>query len=97
MITITGYSDDIVDVEGDISEEIYGLEDGGFLAFSDGTLIQVDYDKNGVWQFYVMAKGNLYDNKVEGSVLMETNDTVTFKSGILWIVSGKELYHGRKP
>lgn len=61
------------------------------MAFSDGTLLKVEYDDNGIWRFKVICKGNLYDKKVEGSVSEDTNDKVYFKSGLVWCVFAKDM------
>lgn len=85
MTTVTGASDDLIEIDGDISEEFnsYDCNDGR-MALSDGTLLKVEYDEDGLWRFKVLHKGNLYDHKDEGSVGEDTNDVVHFKEGIKW-------------
>ena len=56
------------------------------MAFSDGTLLNVKYDENGIWRFTVIGKGNLYASKEEGCVNDDTNDVVTFNKGLKWCV-----------
>lgn len=69
QIRITGASDDLIEIEGDIREEfnVY-LEDDEerFLAISDGTLFRVVYDKDGIWRFTQIAKGSSKITKVDG-------------------------------
>ena len=54
MSTIVyGASDDLIEIDGDISEEFSSYDedgDGALLAFSTGTVLRVKYDKNGVWR-----------------------------------------------
>lgn len=51
-VTIYGSSDDLIEVEGDISEE-FG-HDNGFLFFDDGTIVQVEYNNGGVWRINII-------------------------------------------
>lgn len=46
-ITVYGYSDDLVEVEGAITEEFDCVGREGWLLFSDGTQLEVSYD--GFW------------------------------------------------
>lgn len=52
-ITITGGSDDHIIIDGDIIEQFdwWSEEDEtSYLAFSDGTLLSVIYDQDGIWK-----------------------------------------------
>jgi hypothetical protein len=53
--TIYGASDDLIEVDGAISEEF--LPDGGFgmVACSNGVLLRVTYDLDGVWRIVPLA------------------------------------------
>ena len=58
MLTIYGASDDLIEVEGDITEEFPAITDeSSLLAFSDGTLLRVRYDEDGLWRITPLAKG----------------------------------------
>ena len=85
-LVVTGYSDDIIVIEGEIHENFYVLlnEQDGFLSFSDGTLLQVEYDLDGIWRFSVLYRGNLFNRKASGNSDNKT-DEVYFKSGIKWV------------
>jgi hypothetical protein len=51
MIIIYGASDDLIEINGDQYEE-YNLYGHRFeLELSDGRLIQMIYDKGGIWRF----------------------------------------------
>lgn len=61
QIVIYGASDDLIEIEGDIVEELDGSgadasDETTWLAISDGTLLKVVYD--GCWRFTVIKKGS---------------------------------------
>ncbi len=89
MTTLTGYSDDLIELEGDLGEEIpfdRASDEGvsGHLAFSDGTLLRVVYDMGGIWRFSPVAKGALFDHIDVGSEEDDSFDVVYFKDGLKW-------------
>lgn len=89
---ITGASDDLIEISGELQEEFNAYDcKEGTMAFSDGTLLEVEYDENGIWRFKVVCKGNLYNRKVEGSVSDDTNDEVYFKDGLKWCAFSNEM------
>ena len=61
MLTVYGASDDLVEIEGDIREEFNWIpddqNDSAYVALSDGTVIEVRYDSNGVWRLNQVAVG----------------------------------------
>jgi hypothetical protein len=91
---VTGASDDLVEISGDLCEELDALDcNDGTMAFSDGTLLGVEYDKDGIWRFKVIFKGSCFDHKVEGCVNDDdgTNDVVHFKAGLLWATFAEDV------
>jgi hypothetical protein len=98
-LILSGYSDDIVYVEGDLNAEFYPgnliTEDSKceclYIAFSDGTLIGFCYEEDGIWRFSVEYQGVLYAEKIVGSIETDTNDIITFKPGIKWCLLGSTL------
>lgn len=94
-ITITGGSDDLIEIDGCITEEfnIY-LEnsgDRGFLAVSDGTLLSVQYDADGIWRFDRLVAGSAQCRKIPGDVAEDTFDIIRLKGTkeqIRWVVFG---------
>lgn len=91
---ITGASDDLIEIEGELREEFsaYNCEsDDGRIACSDGTLLKVEYDENGIWRFTALVKGSLYNRKVEGDIEADTFDEVYFKPGLKWIAFAKNM------
>lgn len=88
--TITGCSDDLIEIEGDVSEELTapGWKDdfeGGYLTCSDGTALRFEYDRDGIWRFVPIMKGTLFDRVEQGSVQEDTFDVVHFKDGLKWV------------
>lgn len=93
-IEIYGASDDLIEIEGDIREEFSALgcdEDRAWLALSDGTLLGVRYDEDGVWRF-VKLLGGASVTIVQAPPNDEDNysDRVTVESVIDWIVMGTQ-------
>ena len=94
-LTIYGASDDLIEIEGDFSEEFnfYPNEDRQYvLGFSDGTLLRVEYDVDGLWRLHLVHKGDAEFSKIEGSVEDDTNDKVTLNGlRIAWVVLGSQF------
>jgi hypothetical protein len=102
-IVIYGASDDLIEIEGDISEELnppYNLDEGGekvWLACSDGTLLSVRYD--GRWRFARDTKGSAaYENDEatddEGSRedgKPAYSDVVTLTGDVRWVALAKQV------
>lgn len=82
---VTGASDDLIEIGGELEEEFnaYDCLDGT-MAFSDGTLLSVDYNKEGIWRFTPIYKGRLFSKIEQGSVSEDTNDEVYFDPGLKW-------------
>jgi len=88
-IIISGSSDDLIEIEGDISEEFSHLppDDGpAYLAVSDGTLLQVQYI-DGVWRITTLKKGACLISKeeAEGADSDNYSDRVTLTGKIRWV------------
>lgn len=94
MTTVTGYSDDNIELDGDLLEEIPfddACESGasGHLAFSDGTLLRVEYGKGGIWRFSPVVAGGLFDHIDAGVEADDTFDVVHFRDGLKWCLFTK--------
>ena len=88
---IYGASDDLIEIEGVITDEFnyYNDDDEAYLAFSDGTLLSVEYDKDGIWRLKRLVAGsNGYEHK-SGDVVEDTMDLVTLTGPLKWVVFGK--------
>lgn len=53
-ITVSGYSDDLIEVGGDIVDEFdHYSSDPAELTFNDGTVLHVVYDDDGRWRISI--------------------------------------------
>jgi hypothetical protein len=87
MIIITGASDDLIEIDGDINEEFSSYDcENGLLCVSDGTLISVKYDEDGIWRLTPKYRGSAYKGHELGDVEADTNDKVFLEGTITWIV-----------
>lgn len=63
-ITVYGSSDDLIEVEGCIREEFpiarsYDGENGNLLAFSNGVVLRIRYEEDGIWRITPLAGADL--------------------------------------
>lgn len=89
MVKVYGASDDLIEVEGDIREEFSAYLDDNeskVLAFSDGTLLRMVYDHDGIWRVTTVELGASPISHTHGSVKDDTNDVVTINGDIQWVV-----------
>jgi hypothetical protein len=96
-LKIYGASDDLIEIEGEgkISDEFNWYQNeskAAKLAVSDGTLLSVIYDNDGIWRISKLASGTAEFHKVEGDVEADTNDEVTLHSEtpFKWVVLGEQ-------
>jgi len=90
-VTVYGASDDLIEIEGDIRDEISADSDMPCkLAFSDGTVLNVVYDEDGCWRVTRIAAGTAAMQKIEaeGSDTDNYSDRVTLNGDIKWVVAG---------
>ena len=81
---IYGCSDDLIEFEGDVSGEV--CADKALLICSDGTLLSIIYESDGIWTIKVIAIGSLFD-KISKCVVEngdKYSDIVTIKHGLEW-------------
>jgi len=97
-ITISGYSDDLIEVAGDLSEEgshvVHWLfpyqpdGDGMLVGCSDGTLLGIEY--GACWRITLIARGTAtFDLKqaVESDE-DDRSDVATLEGVIAWVMVG---------
>jgi hypothetical protein len=92
-ITITGASDDLVEIGGGIQEEFsyYARDDDpALIATSDGTLLRINYDRDGIWRIVPLIYGTAKYSKADGCAADDTHDVVTLEGDIKWVVKGSE-------
>lgn len=93
-ITISGASDDLIEIGGDIKEEFSALADDedGYLFFSDGWILKIAYTDDGTWRITTIKKGAAKFSKVEaeGSDSDNYSDKVTLDGEITWVGCGSQ-------
>lgn len=105
-VIIYGSSDDLIEIEGDVTEEFYALaeynngeeECGAFLAFSDGTLLRIRYDEGGVWRITPVSVPQMSMLDVQQSPEMADDKdgysdvaTLSTVGRVDWVVLASEL------
>jgi len=94
-VTLYGASDDLIEIEGDLEEEFYLINDdhGDIFAFSDGTLVRVQYTRDGIWSIQVLTEGTARSNidRADGADEENYSDRLTLKGEIRWVVQGINL------
>lgn len=93
-IIIYGASDDLIEVEGDINQEVsvyVGDHEPLYVAISDGSLLRVTYD--GMWTIRVLRKGfgTMIDHHQATDEDSDYSDRVTLTSELnfLFVVVGE--------
>ena len=94
-VTIYGASDDLVEVEGDLAEE-FSCNDGGFLSFSDGTILFIEYrSDSGEWKISQMAVGAAeFSNRVPTGD--EYSDHATLTGDFRWMLFTEKPENGQR-
>lgn len=95
-VTVYGSSDDLIEVEGDLTGEFYTLQrigddgNGSLLAFSDGTVLRIAYGDGGVWRITPVQVRNGDVEIVQCPEGDEDNysDRATLLGDIKWVVIG---------
>jgi len=94
-ITITGHSDDLIEIEGDISEEFdaYGEED--YLVTSNIGAVRVEYDVDGIWRIQRLA-GDVDVAQATGDGSDEDySDVGVMHGNVRWVACGNKIYYNK--
>ena len=106
MIKIYGASDDLIEIEGKISEEIGCYSTRNIkktITASDGTIAKIHYNKDGIWQIDMVKAGTSFlekifsvgdDNKLfcfNAIGCSSYSDVLILDNEIEWIKIGKRL------
>lgn len=93
---IYGASDDLIELRGQIDEEFNGghYDDddpnaADILAFSDGTLLEVKYDSDGIWRIKQLVAGACEFQHKAGSVVDDTPDEAILRGALRWVVKSE--------
>ena len=90
--TIYGASDDLIEVDGDLYEEFSYQDDGAgdLLGFSDGTLLRIRHDEEGVWRITPIRIGTKLEGVEQAPADDDKNysDRATFSDNLAWVLHG---------
>jgi len=89
-IVVTGHSDDLIEIDGDIREEFTytGDEEDNLLGFSDGTILRITF--GGPWRISIVHRGSADFSLVQAPEDDDENysDKATLSGDISWVVHG---------
>lgn len=94
---VYGASDDLIEVEGGVSEEFSpAMDEPAYLAFSNGVVLKVVYDDEGLWRIQPRANAHLVaiefaidvdaERREDGS--SGYSDRATIEADVAWVVFG---------
>jgi len=92
LIKIYGASDDLIEIESDNQEEFHSEEfnvsgfESNVLALSDGTLLEIRFDRWGVWRITPLAKGNNFLYILGAETDIESDIAFLDARNLKWIV-----------
>jgi len=97
-ITIYGAFDDQIEIEGAIVDEFSPDDDEvTIIATSDGTVLSIEYAKDGIWRIHRKAEGTAKMTKTEATDPdRDYSDRVTLTGDIKWLVAGN-FFEKTKP
>lgn len=103
-IRVYGASDDLVEIEGYINDEIPSYDCGKMVKASDGTVARISYAKDNTdcWRIKVIKHGNQFlkhisavsedgdvkHTDVDSGDAPSYSDVLVFKDGVEWIRCG---------
>lgn len=93
-LEIYGASDDLIEIDGDISEEFNpsGDDDNNYLGFSDGTVLKITYDNDGMWRIVPVIKGTAQLRIIQATDVDEDyTDHAHLTGDISWVVYGTAI------
>ncbi len=102
-VTVYGASDDCVELEGDIYDEFYYEGQVGFIGLSDGTLLSIEYNSQGLWHVDVLKlgpgssltrRGISGEDGTDADGMPAYSDIITIIGEIDWAVYGS--HRGKK-
>ncbi len=93
-VTVYGSSDDLIEIDGDISEEFsvpaYN-NPTALLAFSDGTVLRITYTPDGLWRITPVTVAGEYVLHQATDEATAYSDRATLSGDITWVVLGTEI------
>jgi hypothetical protein len=107
-VTVYGYSDDLIEVEGSLSEEFNPDSDDQdtWLIFGDGTVLAIRYDEFGVWRITCPYQSAGTTKTFSGAIGEEGDredgkpaysDVVTLTGDLRWVVAAEKMTFHKIP
>lgn len=105
---IYGASDDLIEIEGAISDEINSYDDKTSFSVSDGTKGSISYDDDGQWRIEVKEQGIKFSGVVrsvgddakhifpDAVGCTSYSDVLVLKEGIEWVKIGRKTLKATK-
>lgn len=87
-VTVCGASDDLIEVEGDIDEEFPAPGDDAILGFSNGVVLRVLYDDDGIWRITPLAHSELVKITYADTHDEDKYTDVATMASAEWVVCG---------
>jgi hypothetical protein len=99
---VYGSSDDLIELEGPISDEVMWYKGKARVTCSDGTVFRIEYDGN--WHITLIEKGSLFEKLVLGNPaedphtdedakgLSAYSDVIVLKEGIEWVKVNRKMF-----
>ena len=99
---IYGASDDLIEIEGEVEDELDYGKNSATITCSDGTIAKIGY--NGTWDIKVLEEGTLFkqlvkavkDGQKHDSPLLREcssySDVLVLETGIEWVKIGKRKF-----
>lgn len=98
MITVSGHSDDLIEIEGDLVEEFDGYGESCYIGTSNGALLRIHLDpEDGIWRIVPLAGFTLITVTPAGEVnpnvppVEGDTDIATIEGDIVWVTCGPEF------
>jgi hypothetical protein len=98
VVTIYGASDDLIEIEGgQVTEELTYVPrgDGQYIALSNGVMLHIEYDEDGVWRIKPVRIPNdiqvLIKQCPVASSGDEYSDRALVDGPVDWVLVGDEL------
>lgn len=93
-VTVYGASDDLIEIEGDVEEEFSarGEADDDLIGMSNGVLLRVRYDSDGVWRITTLADPQSLVVVTQAPADDEDNysDRAVVSGPVAWVVYGTD-------
>jgi len=92
-LDIYGASDDLIEVEGDIREEFNPNddEDKNYLGFSDGTVLKITFDNDGMWRIVPVVRGTAELTIIQADDDGSSSDHAHLWGDLSWVLYGVAL------